>query len=121
MSSPWEDVRRESMEIPAAGRASRPSPLPWMLLAVSIALTVVVLWLGRSRLEDERLRTATALKANDELHKQVKETLADLDRSRDACTKADESTDELRKQLVGLELTNRRLQDELRAAKARKR
>ena len=121
MSSPWEDVRRESMEIPVAGRVPRPSPLPWMLLAVSICLTVVVLVLGRSRLEDERVRTATALKANDELHKQLKESVGDLDRSREACTKADASTDELRKQVVGLELTNRRLQDELRAARSRKR
>lgn len=115
MSSPWEDIRRESMEIPAVGRAARPSPLPWMLLTVSIVLTVIVLMLGRSRLDDERVRTANALKANDELHKQLKEAVNDLDASRTACTQADESTGELRKQLVGLELTNRRLQTEIRA------
>ena len=57
MSSPWEDVRRESLEMPAVGgRAARPSPLPWMLLTVSIAMTIGVLILGKSRLDDERPR-----------------------------------------------------------------
>lgn len=114
MSSPWEDIRRQSIELPAVGRPARPSPLPWMLLTVSIVLTVIVLMLGRSRLEDERVRTSNALKANDELHKQLKEAVNDLDSSRTACTQADESTGELRQKLVGLEVTNRRLQTEMR-------
>lgn len=112
--------------MPAVGlhRPARPSPLPWMLLTVSIAMTVGVLVLGRSRLEDERLRTATAYKANDDVRNQLKASLEDLDKSRAACTAADASTGELQKQILTLELTNRRLQDELtrlRAAKAGKR
>lgn len=102
------------------GRQSRPSPLPWMLLTVSIAMTIGVLILGRSRLEDERLRTATALKANDEVKSQLKATLQDLDESRAACSAADASTGELQKQILSLELTTRRQQEELTQLKASK-
>ncbi len=120
MSSPWDDVRRESLEMPALGNLSRPrpSPLPWMLLTVSIAMTVGVLLVGRSRLEDERVRTATALKANDEVKGQLKATQATLDEARAATTAADEKAGELSQQLVNLELENRRLQDELARARA---
>ena len=118
MSSPWDDVRRESLEMPAVGRQSRPSPLPWMLLTVSIAMTIGVLVLGRSRLEDERLRTATALKANDEVKTQLKSAIDDLDKSRAACTAADVSTGELQKQILTLELTSRRQAEELTRLKS---
>ncbi len=92
--------------MPAVGQPTRaaPSPLPWMLLTVSIAMTIGVLILGRSRLEDERLRTATALKANDEVKGQLKSAIEDLDQSRAACTAADESTGELQKKILTLEL-----------------
>lgn len=122
MSSPWEDVRRESLEMPALGNLrpqARPSPLPWMLLAVSIAMTVGVLLLGRSRLEDERVRTATALKANDEVKHQVKARDAELEKARAALQATDERLGELGKQVVNLELDNRRLQDELTRARAK--
>ena len=126
MSSPWDDVRRESLEMPAVGfgRPARPSPLPWMLLTVSIAMTIGVLVLGRSRLEDERLRAATALKANDDVKGQLKAALDNLDKARATCSTADTTAGELQKQLLTLELANRRQQDELtrlRAAKAGKR
>ncbi len=113
MSSPWDDVRKESLEMPAVGRQPRPTPLPWMLLTVSIAMTIGVLMLGRSRLEDERLRTATALRANDEVKGQLKSAIEDLDQSRAACNAADLSTGELQKQILTLELANRRQQEEL--------
>jgi hypothetical protein len=121
MSSPWEDVRRESLEMPAIGhRAQRPSPLPWMLLTVSIAMTIGVLILGKSRLDDERLRTATALKANDEMKGQLKNTNDQLEASRAACSEVEANGGELQKQILSLELTNRRLQDELTRLKAAK-
>ena len=119
MSSPWDDVRKESLEMPAVGgRQHRPSPLPWMLLTVSIAMTIGVLVLGRSRLEDERLRTATALKANDEVKGQLKSAIDDLDQARATCTAADNSTGELQKQILTLELSNRRQQEELTRLKS---
>lgn len=104
--------------MPAVGRQARPSPLPWMLLTVSIAMTIGVLSLGKSRLDDERLRTATALKANDEVKGQLKSANEDIDKTRAACTAADASTGELQKQILTLELTNRRLQDELTRLKS---
>lgn len=118
MSSPWDDVRKESLEMPAIGRQHRPSPLPWMLLTVSLAMTIGVLVLGRSRLEDERLRTATALKANDEVKGQLKSAIDDLDQARATCTAADNSTGELQKQVLTLELSNRRQQEELTRLKS---
>ena len=94
-------------------RQRRPSPLPWMLLTVSIVMTIGVLILGRSRLEDERLRTATALKANDEVKAQLKATREEVDQVKATCAAADENTSELQKQILTLELSNRRQQEEL--------
>lgn len=98
---------------------ARPSPLPWMLLAVSLAMTIGVLLLGRSRLEDERVRTATALKANDEVKQQVKARDAELEKLRAALQATEEKAGELGGQVVNLELDNRRLQDELTRARAK--
>lgn len=106
MPNPWDEVRRESLEMPAVVPQQRPSPLPWMLLAVTIAMLVGVLVLGRSRVEDERLRTATALKANDELKTRLK-----------AASNECADSGELNKKVVTLELQNRRLQEELTRAK----
>ncbi len=118
MASPWEEVRRESLEMPAVGGpAPRPSPLPWMLLAVALAMLAGVLVLGRSRLEDERQRTATALKANDEMKAKLKAAAGDVDAARSECSQADANSGELSKKLVTLELQNRRLQEELSRAK----
>ncbi len=100
------------------GQTHRPSPLPWMLLTVSIAMTIGVLILGRSRLEDERVRTATALKANDEVKGQLKAALEDLDQSRATCSAVEVSTSELQKQVLTLELANRRQQEELTRLKS---
>lgn len=119
MSNPWEDVRRESLEMPAlALRPARPSPLPWMLLTVSIVMTGGVLALGRSRLEDERQRTATALKANDEVKQRLKATQDDLDKAKASCAAAEAQAGELQKQILTLELANRRQQEELVRLKA---
>lgn len=122
MGSPWDEVRRESLEMPAVGLPRRrPSPLPWMLLAVSIALTVAVLLLGRSRVDTERQRTATALKANDEVKAQLKAAQQQLEEQRASCdTEADKSAD-LQRKIVTLELEKRQLQDELTEARSAKR
>ena len=117
MASPWEQVRRESIEMPTVGAPRRPSPLPWMLLAVTIAMMVGVLVLGRSRLEDERLRTATALKANDEVKAKLKAATNEIETAKSECTQADATSGALNKKLVTLELQNRRLQEELTRAK----
>lgn len=122
MSSPWDEVRRESLEMPAIGaRRPRPSPLPWMLLAASITLTIVVLMLGRSRVEAERQRTATALKANDEVKAQLKAAQKKLEEQQASCDTQAESSAELSRQIVTLELEKRRLQEELAQSKGGKR
>jgi len=51
-----------------------------MLLTVSIALTAGVLWASRARLDDERARTAAALKANDELKARLQTAETELER-----------------------------------------
>lgn len=103
------------------GRRPRPSPLPWMLLAASIALTIVVLMLGRSRVEAERQRTATALKANDEVKAQLKAAQEQLEAQQASCDTQAESSADLSRQIVTLELEKRRLQEELAQAKGGKR
>jgi hypothetical protein len=84
-------------------------------------MTIGVLMLGRSRLEDERQRTATALKANDEVKAQLKGTIDALDSAKANCSAADATTGELQKQILTLELTNRRQQEELTRLKKNKR
>jgi peptidoglycan hydrolase CwlO-like protein len=116
LGTPWDDVRSKSAEVPAV-RVWRPSPLPWMLLTVSIALTVGVLALGRSRLEDERTRTANALKANDELKAKVKVAEAALEAAKTQATERDNELGERKKRVLTLELELRRLQDELARSK----
>lgn len=107
--------------MPAVGsRRPRASPLPWMLLAASIFLTIVVLVLGKSRVEQERSRTATALKANDEVKAQLKAAQKKLDEQQASCDTQAESSAELSRQLVTLELEKRRLQEELTQAKGGK-
>jgi|JI10StandDraft_1071094.scaffolds.fasta_scaffold25480_7 hypothetical protein len=118
MSSPWEDVRRESLEMPAVGYRRPASPLPWLLLAVSITLTITVLVVGRNRLMEEKERTWTSLKANDDLNQKLKAAQKELEKSKESCEQGDANSGDVAKRLVQLELEKRRLQDEL--ARARK-
>jgi len=55
-----------------------------MLLTVSILMTLGVLWASRQRLDEERSRTAAALKANDELKARLKIAEAELVRFKTA-------------------------------------
>lgn len=116
MSSPWEDVRRESLEMPAVGYR-KGSPLPWLLLTVSITLTVTVLVVGRSRLVEEKERTWTSLRANDELNQKLKATQKELEKAQDSCSAGADASGDSAKRIVQLEMQNRRLQDELAKAK----
>lgn len=89
------------------------SPLPWLLLTLSMALTVVVLLVGRNRLAEEKERTWSALKANDELNQRLKSTQKELEREKGVSSQGDESQDEANRRIIELELQNRILQDEL--------
>lgn len=105
--------------MPAVGYRRSASPLPWLLLAVSITLTVTVLVVGRNRLIEEKERTWTSLKANDDLNQKLKATQKELEKAKEACEQGDTGDGEAARRIVQLEMQNRRLQDEL--AKARKR
>jgi vacuolar-type H+-ATPase subunit I/STV1 len=117
MASPWDEVRRESLEMPAVGYHRRGSPLPWLLLGVSITLTMTVLVVGRNRLMEEKERTWTSLKANDELNQKLKATQKELEKSKETCSAGDEASGDQTRRIVQLEMQNRRLQDELTRAK----
>jgi len=114
--TPWEEVRSESTVIPA--QRPRMNPLPWLLLAVSLALTVTVLVVGKSRLNEERARTAEALKANDTVEAQLREAQKKLDAQKDSQAAADVLKAEQDKHVVELELTVQKLQAELGDTKA---
>jgi hypothetical protein len=117
MASPWEEVRRESLEMPVVGYRHGQSPLPWLLLAVSITLTITVLVVGRNRLAEAQERTWASLKANDDLHQKLKASEEDLEKAKEACTTGAEAQGEVARKIVQLELQNRRLQDELARVK----
>jgi hypothetical protein len=113
MASPWEEVKKETGEVPMIGYSRSVSPLPWLLLTLSMALTVVVLLVGRNRLAEEKERTWSALKANDELNQRLKSTQKELEREKGVSSQGDESQDEANRRIIELELQNRILQDEL--------
>ncbi len=104
--------------MPAVGYRRPASPLPWLLLAVSITLTITVLVVGRNRLMEEKERTWTSLKANDDLNQKLKAAQKELEKSKESCEQGDANSGDVAKRLVQLELEKRRLQDEL--ARARK-
>jgi hypothetical protein len=116
--NPFDEVRRESMELPRAS-FPKPSPLPWLLLALGVVLTVTVLVVARSRLQAEQERSALALKANDELLGKNRALQEKLDASEQRCAGAGAATSEQAHRMLQLELQNRALQAEL--AKSRRR
>ncbi len=117
MASPWEEVRRESLEIPTVGYHRPGSPLPWLLLAVSITLTITVLVVGRNRLMEEKERTWTSLKANDDLNQKLKAMQKEIEKTQEQCTAGEAVEGDANKKILELEMQNRRLQDELAKAK----
>ncbi len=112
--TPWEEVRSESNPMPPRG-----SPLPWMLLAVSLALTVGVIVVGNTRLGEERQRTAAALKANDDVQAKLRSALSEKARLEDDLKQSDDSAQALSTRIVTLELQIRALEEELAAYKSR--
>ncbi len=59
--APVEETRSGETPIP------RGSPLPWLLLVLTLMVAVAIFSMARTRLAEEKLRTANALKANDEV------------------------------------------------------
>lgn len=124
MTSPWDEVRQESIEVPLEPTSSHrvPTPLPWMLLVVSLSMTAGVLVLGRVRLEEERTRTANALRANDELKSRVKQLEANAEVVAPPPSHEDEElVAGLKAQLVSMELEKRRAVEQLKECTSRRR
>ena len=115
--TPFDEVKSGAHVLPR-----RPSPLPWLLLFVSLALTISVLVLSKRRLDAEAQRTATALKANDEVQAKLRGALAEVEKLKEASGQTDASTGELSKRIVTLQLQLRAQEEELNTlrAKARK-
>lgn len=111
--SAWDEVRNQHV-------TPRASPLPWMLLVVSIAMTVGVIVVGKARLDEERTRTALALKADDEVQAKLRAARGEQEKLSDSLKEGEAAAEQLSKRIVTLELQVRTLQEELDAARGRK-
>ncbi len=102
-----EEVRSEETPL------KRGSPLPWLLLLVTVSVAVGVFWMARVRLGEEKLRTANALKANDEVHARLKIAVSDMEDANLKAQEAQNKTIELQNRVKELETQNQAMQDEL--------
>ena len=58
----------------------RGSPLPWLLLGITLLVGVTMAVISRERLVDEKTRTARALQANDEVMGRLRGVVAENQR-----------------------------------------
>ena len=108
-----DEVRSEEMELPRRG-----SPLPWLLLGVTAIVAIGIFAMARGRLTDERLRTATALKANDEVMGRLRSVASEFAKSQITVTELEASKAGLEKQVRELDEKNKALNAELEELKA---
>lgn len=107
-----EEIRSDEIQLPRRG-----SPLPWLLLAVTLSVAVGIFAMARSRLDDERLRTASALKANDEVMGRLRSVASEYARSQLTVTELEARKEGLERQLGELEEKHRALGVELQELK----
>lgn len=69
-----EDIRSDFNPI------KRGSPLPWLLLGITLIVGVTMAIISRQRLVDEKTRTARALQANDEVMSRLRGVVAENQR-----------------------------------------
>ena len=58
----------------------RGTPLPWLLLGITLLVGVTMAWISHSRLVDEKTRTSRALQANDEVMGRLRGVVAENQR-----------------------------------------
>ena len=58
----------------------RGSPLPWLLLGITLVVGVTMAWTSHARIVDEKQRTARALQANDEVVARLRGVVAENQR-----------------------------------------
>ncbi len=85
------------------------SPLPWLLLAITLAVGVTMAIVSHSRLVEEKTKTARALQANDEVIGRLKGVVAEN-------TRLLEQADGFSKTKGELEARQKSLEDQLKAS-----
>ena len=103
-----EEIQSESTTIPRRG-----SPLPWLLLGVTICVAIGIFSMATRRLGDERLRTAAALKANDEVMGRLRTAASEFAKSELTVTELETKKAILERQVGDLEEKSRTLATEL--------
>ena len=110
-----EEIRSDELSLPRRG-----SPLPWLLLAVTISVAIGIFAMARGRLNEERLRTATALKANDEVMSRLRNVASEYSKSQITMTELESRKETLERQLHDLEEKDKALATELQELKDQK-
>jgi septal ring factor EnvC (AmiA/AmiB activator) len=111
-----DEIRSDVIELPRRG-----SPLPWLLLAVTLVVAVGIFGMARARLNDERLRTASALKANDEVMGRLRNVASEYAKSQITVTELETRKEMLERQVGELDEKNKALAAELQESKKKKR
>jgi hypothetical protein len=87
----------------------RGSPLPWLLLGITLAVGVTMAIISHQRLVDEKTRTARALQANDEVMGRLRSVVAENQRLR-------EDTDAWKAKQADLEAREKSMEDQLKTS-----
>ena len=85
------------------------SPLPWLLLGITLLVGVTMAIVSHSRLVDEKSRTARALQANDEVMGRLRGVVAENQRLR-------EEAEDFESRKRDLEARQKSLEDQLKAS-----
>jgi septal ring factor EnvC (AmiA/AmiB activator) len=93
------------------------SPLPWLLLAITLLTGAGIFAMARTRLSDEKQRAANALKANDEVMQRLRAANAELEKVRADLASMETRRAEVEKHVVELEVQKQNLEAELEEAK----
>lgn len=110
-----EEIRSDEVPIPRRG-----TPLPWLLLAVTLCVAVGIFAMARARLNDERMRTANALKANDEVMGRLRTAASEYAKSQITVTELETRKEMLERQVSELDEKQKALAAELEALKTKK-
>lgn len=85
------------------------SPLPWLLLGITLIVGVTMAIVSHARLVDEKVKTARALQANDEVIGRLKGVVAEN-------TRLLEQSDAFTRQKQELEARQKSMEDQLKAS-----
>ncbi len=110
-----EETRSDVIELPRRG-----SPLPWLLLVVTLAVAVGIFAMARGRLNDEKLRTAAALKANDEVMGRLRNVANEYAKAQITVTELETRKEILERQVTELDEKTKALAGDLQELKKKK-